>query len=94
MPNKYEYKVSIIKSVIIKVLENESQVMKRIYGDNILEEDNRISTGKSNKSRRVVNGIYVSDYISAKTKKRILIGFQLVIIAAHIAFFILRMFHI
>ncbi|MFX0032294.1 MAG: hypothetical protein ACFE8E_01235 [Candidatus Hodarchaeota archaeon] len=76
------------------MLENESQVMKRIYGVNILEEDNRNFTKKQNKPKKLIDNIYIKDYISAKTKKRILIGFQLVIIAAHIAFFILRMFHI
>ena len=60
--------------MIIKVLENESQVMKRIYGVNILEENNRNLPRKPHKSKRVINDIYISEYISAKTKKRILIG--------------------
>lgn len=76
------------------MLENESQVLKRIYGVNILEEPNKDVPDKANKMNIVINDIFISDTPPKNVKKKILIGLQLLIIAAHIAFFILRIFHI
>ncbi|MFX1235894.1 MAG: hypothetical protein ACFFBY_15300 [Promethearchaeota archaeon] len=75
-------------------MKDESQVIERIYGVNVFNEKNEYVPDKSNKAKHMINEIYVNNSISAKAKKRIFIGLQLLIIAAHIAFFILRMFHI
>jgi hypothetical protein len=73
------------------MLESESKIIERIYGINILEEDDIILLKKKRKLREVIENINISDHLSAKAKKYIVLGLELFIIAAHIAFFVLRM---
>lgn len=75
------------------MLENESEIIERIYGINILEEDDIILLKKKRKLREVIENINISDHLSAKAKKYIILGLELFIIAAHIAFFVLRIFN-
>lgn len=75
------------------MLENESEIIERIYGINILEEDDIILLKKKRKLREVIENINISDHLSAKAKKYIILGLELFIIAAHVVFFILRIFN-
>jgi len=75
------------------MLENESEIIERIYGINILEEDDINLLKKKRKLKEVIENINISDHLSAKAKKHIILGFELFIIAAHIAFFVLRIFN-
>lgn len=75
------------------MLENESEIIERIYGINILEEDDIILLKKKRKLKEVIENINISDHLSAKAKKHIILGLELFIIAAHIAFFVLRIFN-
>lgn len=75
------------------MLESESEIIERIYGINILEEDDIILLKKKRKLREVIENITISDHLSAKAKKTIILGLELFIIAAHIAFFVLRIFN-
>ena len=80
--------------MIIKILEDETQIMERIYDVNSLESYKRYFPNKPDRVKKALEDIYISDYITTRSKKRLLIGFQLLIIAAHLVFFILRIFHI
>lgn len=82
------------KDVIKRMLENESEIMERIYGFNILKEDDIIPPKKRKKKEIIIENLYVSDHLSRKAKLYLFLGFQLLIIAAHILFFILRIFNI
>ncbi len=75
------------------MLENESEIIERIYGINILEEDDIILLKKKRKLREVIENINISDHLSAKAKNNIILGLELFIIAAHVVFFILRIFN-
>jgi len=75
------------------MLENESEIIERIYGINISEEDDIILLKKKRKLREVIENINISDHLSAKAKKYIILGLELFIIAAHVVFFILRIFN-
>jgi hypothetical protein len=75
------------------MLESESEIIERIYGFNVLEEDEIVLLKKKRKLREVIENLNISDHLSAKAKKHITLGFELFIIAAHIAFFVLRMFN-
>ncbi|MFX0180325.1 MAG: hypothetical protein ACFE78_09035 [Candidatus Hodarchaeota archaeon] len=75
------------------MLETESEIMERIYGINILREDDIVLLKKKRKLKEVIENLNISDHLSAKSKKYIILGLELFIIAAHIAFFILRIFN-
>ncbi len=75
------------------MLENESEIIERIYGINFLEEDDIILLKKKRKLREVIENINISDHLSEKAKKYIILGLESFIIAAHIAFFVLRIFN-
>ncbi|MFX0027328.1 MAG: hypothetical protein ACFE8M_13060 [Candidatus Hermodarchaeota archaeon] len=75
------------------MLESESEIMERIYGINILREDDIVLLKKKRKLKEVIENLNISDHLSAKSKKYIILGLELFIIAAHIAFFILRIFN-
>ena len=74
-------------------MESESEIIERIYGINILEEDDIILLKKKRKLREVIENINISDHLSAKAKNYIILGLELFIISAHIAFFVLRIFN-
>lgn len=79
--------------MIKKMLENESEIIERIYGINIFEEDDIILLREKRKLREVIENLNISDHLSAKAKKYIILGLELFIIVAHIAFFVLRIFN-
>ncbi|MFX1498576.1 MAG: hypothetical protein ACFFBH_13700 [Promethearchaeota archaeon] len=76
------------------MLENESQMVKKAQKLDELEEHNKNFIDKGNKVKNPIDNIVISDIFHHKVKKRILIGFQLLIIAAHIVFFIIRIFRL
>lgn len=82
-----------MKDVIIRMLENESEIIERIYGINILKEDDIVLLKKKRKLKEITENLNISDHLSAKSKKYIILGFELFIIAAHITFFVLRIFN-
>ena len=49
-------------------MESESEIIERIYGINILEEDDIILLKEKRKLREVIENINISDHLSAKAK--------------------------
>lgn len=74
-----------------KMLENESEIMERIYKYNILDKSDSIFQERKHKLKKGIENLNISDFLTQKIKKHIILGFMLFIITAHIIFFMLRL---
>lgn len=76
------------------MMDNESQDLEKIYDFNILDESSKKTLNKGSKMKKTIENTVISEYIPNIIKKKIFVGFQLLIIAIHITFFILRILRV